>query len=346
MTATFSDVQASNWFYNDVKTVYEYGLMIGNSATTFSPAGNVTIAETITLAARLHSIFYTGGNNFEDSIPWYRTYVDYALANDMIHAVYEDYGRAATRAEYAVILSSAFPDEALTKINQIPDNAIPDVSSDATYREAVYRLYRAGVLIGNDENGTFAPNSNIMRCEAAAIIARFADPDKRIQRDIRLEETEPGTVVPEESPTPSTPPESGSTATDPAFVVETVDGKCGAKDVAVTVSVRGNPGIASIAMLVSFDDVLTLKSIEYNDAIGGEHMLPQTMQNPVKLLWLSPFENVTGDWTLATLYFDVAENASVGKHQIAVTYDPDDVFDLSMSNIQFETMHGAINVTK
>ncbi len=351
-TAVFSDVKVSDWFYDDVKTVYEYGLMVGDSATTFWPNGNVTVAEAITLAARLHSIFYTGRNDFKPSNPWYQTYVDYAKTNNMICAEDQDYNRSATRAECAVILSAAFPDEALAEINQIPDDSIPDVRSDTVYWEAVYRLYRAGVLEGNDEKGTFAPDSNIMRCEVAGIVARFANPNRRIQKEADPEESEPGTDTPQTEPTLSASPEPGGEVTappataKPAFVIETVNGKQGEKNVAVTVLVKNNPGLASIAMLVSYDDALTLKAIEYNDAIGGENMLPQTMQNPVKLIWVSPFENVTGDWTFATLFFDVAENASVGKHQIAITYDPDDVFDLRMINVSFETMHGAINITK
>lgn len=86
----FSDVQADDWFYSNVKAVYEYGLMMGDSATTFRPNGNVTLAETITLAARLHSLYYTGEIDFEDSMPWYKTYVDYAAKNGILLVTYSN----------------------------------------------------------------------------------------------------------------------------------------------------------------------------------------------------------------------------------------------------------------
>lgn len=52
----FSDVQESNWFYANVKSAYELGFMNGKTETTFDPNGNVTVAEGITMAARVHAI--------------------------------------------------------------------------------------------------------------------------------------------------------------------------------------------------------------------------------------------------------------------------------------------------
>lgn len=46
---------------------------------------------------------------------------------------------------------------------------------------AIYRLYRAGVLTGNDKYGTFTPNANITRAAAAAIISRVVEPSQRKQ---------------------------------------------------------------------------------------------------------------------------------------------------------------------
>ena len=53
----FSDVTDSNWFAKDVKTAYELGLMNGKSDGVFDPNGNVTVAEGITMAARVHAIY-------------------------------------------------------------------------------------------------------------------------------------------------------------------------------------------------------------------------------------------------------------------------------------------------
>ena len=53
----FSDVTESNWFSNDVKTAYELGLMNGKSEGLFDPNGNVTVAEGITMASRIHALY-------------------------------------------------------------------------------------------------------------------------------------------------------------------------------------------------------------------------------------------------------------------------------------------------
>ena len=78
-----------------------------------------------------------------------------------------------------MILSSALPDEALPEISSIEEGAIPDVDSGDACCEAVYRLYRAGILTGNDAQGTFTPGSFITRGAAAAIVGRMAEPAQR-----------------------------------------------------------------------------------------------------------------------------------------------------------------------
>ena len=53
----FSDVKDTNWFANDVKSAYELGFMNGKGEGLFDPNGNVTVAEGITMAARVHAIY-------------------------------------------------------------------------------------------------------------------------------------------------------------------------------------------------------------------------------------------------------------------------------------------------
>ena len=176
----FTDVPSSAWFAENVATAYELGLMLGSSDTFFNAAGNVTIGETITMSARIHSIYATGAADFEPGTPWFRPYVDYALANGIITREYADYTQAATRADFASILRAALPDEALEPINTVADGAIPDVNTGASYAKHVYTMYRAGILVGNDALGTFTPASNISRSAAAAIVTRMADPGLRL----------------------------------------------------------------------------------------------------------------------------------------------------------------------
>lgn len=183
----FSDVQKEDWFYDNVKSVYEYELMRGKGENRFDPSNSVTLAETITIAARIHAQYYIGMDVFNNSDPWYQAYVDYAVDCGIISDLLdEDYDAPATRGAFAAIISRALPDSAFEEINIVAYNGIPDVALSDSYGRAVYKLYRAGIMVGNDENGTFAPDSNIKRCEVAAIVTRMVEP--ALRQSVRLGE--------------------------------------------------------------------------------------------------------------------------------------------------------------
>lgn len=174
----FDDVKSSDWFEASVKEAYEFDLVKGSSNTTFSPSGSITIAESLALASRLHSIYHTGSAEFTQGNPWYQVYVDYAIANGIIaDGQFTDFSSAATRAQFAQILANSLDSSALSAINNI--EVIPDVSGSEPYGNAVYQLYKAGILTGSDVKGTFNPNSNIQRSEVAAIVTRMADTSAR-----------------------------------------------------------------------------------------------------------------------------------------------------------------------
>ena len=186
--AGFSDVAAGTWYESGVKLSYELGLFDGTSGTTFAPEGKLTLAQSIKLAACLHSIYHTGKAEFVQGNPWHQVYVDYALQQKIIPAPYENYNAEATRAQFAQIFAAALPADALTKINEITQGDIPDVDITAGYAQGVYLLYNAGILTGSDAQGTFAPESTISRGEAATIVTRMADATLR-----KVFTLEPGT---------------------------------------------------------------------------------------------------------------------------------------------------------
>lgn len=177
-TGQFSDVPNGAWYAETVKYAFELDLVKGTSNTTYTPDGNIKIAEALALAARLHSIYYTGTSSFVQGELWYQVYVDYAINNGIIYSgQFSDYTMIATRAQFATILEAAFPNSALQAINNVTD--IPDVKQTASFADAVYKLYNAGVLTGSDDTGTFYPGQPIKRSEVATIIARMANPDMR-----------------------------------------------------------------------------------------------------------------------------------------------------------------------
>ena len=178
----FVDVDENQWYgSNEQKVIanaYEYGLMQG-SGNTFNPLGNMTIAEAITIAARVHHIYNGGNGEFTQGSPWYQVYADYAIEKGIVNAgTFSDYNKAATRAEMAYIFSRALPETEFAPQNFV--NALPDVNSGTPYYDAIIMLYRAGVVAGSDNSGTFNPGDNITRAEAAAIISRVVLKENRM----------------------------------------------------------------------------------------------------------------------------------------------------------------------
>lgn len=171
----FTDVAPSKWYADKIKAAYEYGLVSGTSQTSFQPTRNITIAEAITLASQLHNTYYSNEYTFQGNGIWYQPYIDYALSNHIITQYYLNYEIPISRGEFALIMSNAFPDVALAQINTIQDKAIPDIAAGSSYYNAVYRLYRAGVISGVDAVGTFNPNAQITRAEAATILGNMVD---------------------------------------------------------------------------------------------------------------------------------------------------------------------------
>jgi len=175
----FYDVLQKDWFYDSVRMGFEFDLINGVSGNSFAPSREVTIAEILALASRLHSIYSSGEASFTQDSPWYQVYVDYADENGFLIPDLDSYNRAALRGEVAEILAKTLPFKALPPITLVENNEIPDVKMNTPYADSIYLLYRAGILTGSDVFGTFHPDDNIKRSEIATIIARMVNPDAR-----------------------------------------------------------------------------------------------------------------------------------------------------------------------
>lgn len=229
----FSDVLQTDWYYENVRTVYEYGLMSGATETSFDPKGNLTVAEAISIASQLYNLTNGGKACFAPGNPWYQSYVDYALDQNIISAQY-DYEAPVSRGDFALFINNSLPNESLKAINEISELDIPDVfplppmqaaitalrsSGTLAFEDAIpvaellmrfeyqmggrkspedtdvaiYRLYCAGITAGNDEYGTFTPDASITRGAAASIISRVIEPSQRLNINLK---PKPASLVP------------------------------------------------------------------------------------------------------------------------------------------------------
>lgn len=168
----YSDVPAGAWYESGVRTLYERGLAEGGKR--FSPQSRITLGEVVSLAVLIHRT-YNGW-----SMPEGMSGLQYALNTAIVTAdQYDDYTAPATRRSFAAIMAKALPTEALRGINIVMDGAIPDVPMTDPGAQGIYRLYRAGVLVGGDVWGTFYPNDLITRDTASVIVSRMVEPTLR-----------------------------------------------------------------------------------------------------------------------------------------------------------------------
>lgn len=175
----FTDVPAGSWYEADVKKCYELGLMSGTGKNKFNPNGQITLAEAILMADRVHNIYNGGNGNITGSYSdWANNAAEFGLRHVLFTTDdFETYTRAAKRNELAYLFANSVPASEVVAINSII--GLPDVDSGTKYNTKILRLYRAGVLTGSDAKGSFQPDSNITRKEAAAIINRLVTPSSR-----------------------------------------------------------------------------------------------------------------------------------------------------------------------
>ncbi len=176
---TFADVPEKAWYAKEVQSAYELGFVNGKSDTAFDPDGTMTVAEGITIASRVHAS-YNGKTIPEvQGKNWYDMYVKYAIENGLFKDGYfNGYDRTIRRYEMAVLFASAVPKSYLTPKNDI--KAIPDVNEGEEYADTLLKLYKAGVVLGSDDYGTFLATNPVKRSEAAAIVNRTALPENRL----------------------------------------------------------------------------------------------------------------------------------------------------------------------
>ena len=176
--AAFSDVPSNAWYAQDVAAAEKYGILQGTGNGRFSPDGNLTLAQAITMAARTYAyergetIPKTGGST------WYSDFLQYA-SDKGICAIGEfgaAYDNFCNRLTMAKLFARVVPESTATQRNDV--TTLPDVQS-ASENQAVFTLYQLGILTGSDKSGTFHPYQYIKRSETAAILNRVLDPDTR-----------------------------------------------------------------------------------------------------------------------------------------------------------------------
>ncbi len=178
--AQFDDM---NWSKEYVEKVYAYGWMDGMGDGKFAPQGNLTIAQAVTLLARISAV-QTGRVIPASEGAWYQTYLDYCMDHYLLYNVTEDINamddaalnawmnQEATRMDMVQILSGAASVPSLDW-GEEETVSVPDVSKDEPGGGLVYDWYRNGIVGGDAGTGAFRPDDGITRGEVAVILCNL-----------------------------------------------------------------------------------------------------------------------------------------------------------------------------
>ncbi|OUN81967.1 hypothetical protein B5G06_10025 [Flavonifractor sp. An52] len=178
---SFSDVPASQWYADYAVKAAQAGLMKGTGGDKFSPNGTLTVAEVVTLTARLYA------DRQGESVPisdgaWYLGAYNYCVDQGLFttsEVPLSTMLNKATRFQMVDLLDRAVPEEEKEVIKVVFNGEVPDVQETDPYGPVVYLWYRAGIVEG-DNNGSFHGNTNISRAETAAILCRLAGLTPRV----------------------------------------------------------------------------------------------------------------------------------------------------------------------
>lgn len=179
----FFDVQKQHWFYEDVKSIHKLGVVNGYPDGTFRPTDNITIAEAIAIARKVFNISYNNDKTTEsfesiNEVLWYTPEINFAIENGIItQNEFPNYEKIATRSEIAYIFAKVLPENQYPIINNV--DKLPDVDGSHQYGAYIFKLYKAGILCGDDIYGNFQPDKAITRAEVAAIVNREIFTKKR-----------------------------------------------------------------------------------------------------------------------------------------------------------------------
>ncbi len=204
----FPDLDAGAWYYENAVTLYELGLINGQGGL-FAPDSEMTVAEALTMAARLRSLYEHGGSETgpgqHSGGEWYTPYAAYLQELQVIGQEFEGvYQQPATRAQMAHILANVLPQTLFEPVNEAAvsagyanKNYIQDVNPGMLYEQEILTLYKWGILGGADRTGSFRPDGHISRSEAAAMVTRLVDSSLRIRLDWENPYSRAGTTMAE-----------------------------------------------------------------------------------------------------------------------------------------------------
>ncbi|MFA6023833.1 MAG: S-layer homology domain-containing protein [Candidatus Gracilibacteria bacterium] len=193
----FSDVSTDHWAYEDIKDIYELGIVSGKSANSYDPDSTVTTAEFIKMVTETAGIdldkYDASSVQWVSEDDWFYEYVntawiidlfdktepdiDYNSSYDGSNSLVRYSNTPISRVNAAIILMNAVnPYECITESDGGSLQDIMDWAEDEDLREKWISINTASfynIIRGFEEYGyPFKPENTLTRAEAAVIVNR------------------------------------------------------------------------------------------------------------------------------------------------------------------------------
>lgn len=154
-------------------------------------------------------------------------------------------------------------------------------------------------------------------------------------------------VGPTTAPDP-TEPATEAPVTGPALIVDNATAGAG-ETVTVAVNIQENPGILGMTLTLSYNSsALTLTNAVNGNAVSDVLALtkPGKLISPCNFTWdgLELTKDQIKDGEILILTFRVADNASVGKYPITLSYEEDNIINADLQPIDVNIVNGSVTV--
>lgn len=179
----FTDVAEDAWYHDYVYDLVYRGVVNGMTATTYEPEGKLTRAQFVKLlACSLEEAetlkTYEGQHPFKDSEGhWAEAYIAWAKDKGIVEGVSAtefDPEAPITREQMATIFGRyALKQGIVLPKDAAPAESFPDADKISEYAREFVELMRIAGILNGYEDGTFRPQGNATRAEAAKLFSLF-----------------------------------------------------------------------------------------------------------------------------------------------------------------------------
>lgn len=178
ITAPFDDVAETDWYYDDVQDIFNYGITQGTTSTTYSPLANITRAQFATMIARALELTHTDMDSqytlSDLTGKWYANEVQ-MLVNLGIITGYKDGtfgGENKLTRQQAVAMIVRMLEYMDVDTTPKGNVAFDDMDRISNYAKDAVQYLASHDVLNSGEGIKFNPYNNLTRAQMAKVLMR------------------------------------------------------------------------------------------------------------------------------------------------------------------------------